>query len=291
MRRHIGEVEKISLVGRVSESALGALTRVGISMYNMAVSCGDDRTQWSGMIERLHRICRRRCSKRYSFGRRCRMMPVLYDLLHGAFRAPEARRAECCSRYMHEIISAWLDGKGQAEGWAAEYPVLRTIADCCYEVPRRQRGDRAYAYLASRIAAWTAALEEGEWQGVSAEEALQRIDIMCRDAYMYMDGARDRRMERLYDRCYERVMAEMEQRERMTMADCRMLTLLYDIAVYGLRRAESDRVAHIVQLARRGVHTLRERSDARLLCRALCIDSLCMEQAQRVEQEIFGNIA
>ena len=297
LKRHIEAVEGIRLDSGLSDNAVEALAKIYVALHNLVVSCNlddrfGDRRYYGAVLDKLYHLCRARCAGNQSFDRRCRMMPTLYHLLHGVFRALTTDKSDCCDRYVREIMAAWFGRPSHTDGRALDYEVLRCIVDFCYEVPERYRNDRAYTCLMRRISSWTAALNEyGEWTDVPAEEALRRIDILGRYAYMHSDEAEDRRIERLYDRCHARIVGGLTEQTELTVDDCRTLSLLYDVAVYVRRKVDDDKAAHIVRLAQEKMRTLPEDSDAHLICRAVCIDWLCMQQAQAIQERIFSNIA
>ena len=297
LKRHIEAVEEIRLDSGLSDNAVAALAKIYVALHNLVVSCSlddtyGDRRIYGAVLDKLYHLCCARCAGDQSFARRCRMMPTLYHLLHDAFRALTTDKSDCCDRYVREIIMAWFGRPSHTDGRALEYEVLRCTVDFYYEVSERYRNDRAYTCLMRRISAWTAALNEyDEWTDVPAEEALRRIDILGRNAYLYFDEAEDRRIERLYDRCHARIVGGLAKRTDMTADDCRTLSLLYDVAEYVRRKVDDDKAAHIVQLAQEKMRTLPEDSDSYLICRAVCIDRLCMQKGQEIQERIFSNIA
>ena len=292
-------VQSIPLTDTLSDSAVSSLMKIYAALHNLVVTCSlddtyGDRKTYGAAIDRLYRICRRRCTKRYSFARRSRMTSVLYDSLYGTCRDSGSDKVESCCKYGTDIISTWFGRYATttaAQG--LKYDVLRNIAYGYYPVPEEDRNDKAFRYFAGRIAAWTAELDgHEEWVDVSEDEALQRVDILCRNSYMFLDGTHDRQIERLYNRYYARITGRLAAQADMTVDDCRTLALLYELAMYCMPCGEGyDKAAHIVQLAHEKMRTLPEDSDAQLICRAVCIDWLCMQQAQAIQERIFSNIA
>lgn len=290
-------VQSIPLTDALSDNAVASLVKIYAALHNLVVSCNLDDTYghrriYGAAIDRLYRICRRRCTKRYSFARRSRMTSVLHDSLYGTCWGLGSDQLESCCKYGYDIISTWFGRYATTAARKSEYDVLRNIADLYYPVPEEDRNDKAFRYFTERIAAWTAGLNEyDEWTDVPAAEALRRIDILGRNAYLYFDEAEDRRIERLYDRCHARIVGGLAKRTDMTADDCRTLSLLYDVAEYVRRKVDDDKAAHIVQLAQEKMRTLPEDSDSYLICRAVCIDRLCMQKGQEIQERIFSNIA
>ena len=90
----------------------------------------------------------------------------------------------------------------------------------------------------------------------------------------------------------ERITARLDGQVGLTVDDCRTLALLYELAMYYMPcEADYDKTAHIVHLAQEKMRTLPENSDAHLICRAVCIDRLCMQKGQEIQDRVFGNIA
>lgn len=282
----INRVQSIPLTDALSDSAVSSLMKIYAALHNLVVTCSlddtyGDRKTYGAAIDRLYHICRRRCSKRYSFERRSRMTSVLYDSLYGTCRDPGSDKVESCCKYGTDLISTWF-----AAAQGLEYDVLRNIAYRYYPVPEEDRNDKAFRYFTGRIAAWTAELDgHDEWTDVPEDEALQRVDILCRNSYMFLDGTHDRQIERLYDRYYAQITGRLAAQAGMTVDDCRTLALLYELAMYCMPCGDSyDKAAHIVQLAQEKMRTLPEDSDAQLICRAVCIDRLCMRKGQEIQE-------
>ena len=285
-------VQSIPLTDALSDNAIASLMKIYAALHNLVVTCSPDDTYgdrriYGAAIDRLYRICRRRCSKRYSFARRSRMMSVLYDSLYGTCRDPGSDKVEGYCKYGTDIISTWFGRYAMttaAQG--LEYDVLRNIAYGYYPVPEEDRDDKVFRYFAGRVAAWTAELDgHEEWTDISEGEALQRVDILCRNSYMFLDGTHDRQIERLYNRYYARITGRLAAQADMTVDDCRTLALLYELAMYCMPCGEGyDKAAHIVQLAQEKMRALPEDSDAQLICRAVCIDRLCMRKGQEIQE-------
>ena len=291
-------VQSIPLTDALSDNAVSSLMKIYVALHNLVVTCSlddtySDRRIYGAAIDRLYRICRRRCTKRYSFARRSRMTSVLHDSLYGTCRGLGSDQLESCCKYGYDIISTWFGRYATTAARKSEYDVLRNIADWYYPVPEEDRNDKVFRYFTERIAAWTAGLDgDCEWTDVPEDEALQRIDILCRNSYMFLDGTHDRQIERLYDRYYARITGRLAAQAGMTIDDCRILSLLYELAMYCMQcEVDYDKTAHIVQLAQEKMRTLPENDDSYLICRAICIDRLCMQKGQEIQDRIFSNIA
>lgn len=289
-------VQSIPLTDALSDNAVASLVKIYAALHNLVVSCNlddtyGDRRIYGAAIDRLYRICRRRCTKRYSFARRSRMTSVLHDSLYGTCRGLGSDQLESYCKYGYDIISTWFGRYATTAARKSEYDVLRNIADWYYPVPEKSRKGKTFRYFTERIAAWTAGLDgHCEWTDVPEDEALQRIDILCRNSYMFLDETHDRQIERLYDRYYTRITGRLAAQADMTADDCRTLVLLYELAMYCMQ-VDYDKTAHIVRLAQEKMRTLPENDDSYLICRAVCIDRLCMQKGQEIQDRIFGNIA
>ena len=291
-------VQSIPLTDALSDNAVSSLMKIYAALHNLVVTCGlddtyGDRRIYGSAIDRLYRICRRRCTKRYSFARRSRMMSVLHDSLYGTCRGLGSDKLESCCKYGCDIISTWFGRYATTADRKREYDVLRNIADLYYPVPEKSRKGRTFRYFTDRIAEWTTGPDgHCEWTDVPEDEALQRVDILCRNSYMFLDETHDRQIERLYDRYYARITGRLAAQADMTVDDCRALSLLYDLSMYYMPcGADYDKTAHIVRLAQEEMRTLPENSDAHLICRAVCIDRLCMQKGQEIQDRVFDNIA
>ena len=294
----IAWVQSIPLTDTLSDNAVASLMKIYVALHNLVVTCSiddiyGDRKTYGSAIDRLYRICRHRCTKRYSFARRSRMTSVLHDSLYGTCRELGPDKLESCYKYGADIISTWFGRYATTAARELEYDVLRNIADLYYPVPEKSRKGRTFRYFTDRIAAWAAAIDgHCEWEDVPEDEALQRVDILCRNSYMFLDGTHDRQIERLYNLYYERITGRLAARADMTANDCRTLALLYELAMYCMPcEADYGKIEHIVQLAQEKMRTLPEESDAHLICRAVCIDRLCMQKGQEIQDRFFGNIA
>ena len=292
-------VQSVPLTDALSDSAVASMVKIYAALYNLVVTCNmddtyGDRKIYGAALDRLFRICRRRCSKRYSFERRCRMTSVLHDLLYGACRSLGTDKVEICYKYGYDIISTWFGRYAMTTtAQRLEYDVLRNIADLYYPVPEEDRNDKTFRYFTGRIAAWTAELDgHCEWTDVSEDEVLQRVDILCRNSYMFLDGTHDKQIERLYNCCYARIIGRSAESADTAVGDCRTLALLYDLAMYYMPcGVDYDKTAHIVHLAQDKMRTMPENSDAYLICEAVCIDRLCMQKGQEIQNCFLSNIA
>ena len=297
----IAWVRSIALTEALSDNAVASLVKIYVALHNLVVTCSLDDTYgerkiYGKALDRLQRICLLRCSGTQPFARRSRMASVLHYMLYAACGCTDSDKLGSCCECGEELIAAWSGSHPDTSDPSdrpLEYGILGNIADLCYSEPEEDRDDEAFRYFTGRIAEWTAAIDgNGEWPDVPEDEALQRVDILCRNSYMLLDGTHDRQIERLYDRYYERITGRLAGSADMTVDDCRTLALLYELAMYYMPcEADYDKIAHIIQLAQEGMHTLPEESDAHLICRAIYIDRLCMQKGQEIQDRFFGNIA
>ena len=297
----IAWVRSVPLTEALSDSAVASLVKIYVALHNLVVTCSLDDTYgnrriYGEALDRLQRLCLLRCSETRPFAWRSRMISEMHYMLYAACGCTDSDKLGICCECGEEIIAEWLwrePDKPDRNDRTLEYGILCNIADLCYSVPEEDRNEEAFRYFTGRIAEWMAELNgHDEWTDVPEDEALQRIDILFRNSYMLLDGTHDRQIERLYNRYYERITGRLAARADMTVNDCQTLALLYELAMYCMPcEVDYGKIEHIVQLAQEGMRTLQEESDAHLICRAVCIDRLCMQKGQEIQDRIFGNIA
>lgn len=294
LKRYIDEIKLLPITDMLSDSALESLSRIYMAVYNLVTTCALENEYGDGglfreRINHLLTICRKRCAGDQSLSRRSSLLPVLHHICYGTFCASPANEEAYCSQYADEVIADWFSEYESTGSRTSEYDILRNIANLFYYVPEACKDDREYVYFKQRVSEWVATLcADSSWNGLSVHEALERLDVICRNSYMFLDATNDRQIESTFDYYFNRAIAEMSELPNVAVDDCRTLALLYEVSMFSM---DHDNMKEISSLAETWLRRLAIGSEERLLCLSVYIDNLCMKMAQEIENQAFINIA
>lgn len=153
-----------------------------------------DRRAHDSRVSGLLRVLRERLSRPgLSPVDKARLATAYYDLRFEAvpFSAPGPDEP------FLEAVSSLMDRYPSAEedGAPAEAAVCRCLA--CYFYPDLWEDDEWACLLTDTVRRWASCLRpDGTWEGLTAAGALERIEVMNRYSYMFLDGRHDETVRR-----------------------------------------------------------------------------------------------
>jgi hypothetical protein len=293
------ELQEIADDGNLSDDGLAALSRAWIATHDMIVIGDRDGDPWNRefyreRVDRLYSECLERC-RRPGSGGRGRMVRLLFQLDNLMARVSDPGKFRDCHEIADEFISRWTRETGsrarQATGQARddEFEALRVISEVFYHVSEEDRErDEAFIYFKQAVASWVREQrEDGHWEGVPVHEALERVEIMCRDSNMLLDSRHDDRIRKALGFYRQRVAVAPGG----NIARDRALSLLHELNAYGgIGPVDIPLIQKIIDVAREDAARFPRGSDERLFCMALAIDCLCMKITRDEQQEMLANM-
>lgn len=230
-----------------TESRVGellALVRVYASMYGFVTVNGDvgfgRPADYAARAEALFPLLLRRADETDDFTLRARLVSALFFLSGETSFSYDSAEAGAC----REAALALLDDYARAKrpDDLACAGVCRCIADLCY--PEGCGCEEWLGRLAGRVEQWASALDgEGRWADADLRLALERVEVMNRYSYMFLDDSFDGAIRRAWEYCASRFPS-------CGCVDAEQLPLLcvaYDAALqgnaYAVDRAAADRIA------------------------------------------------
>lgn len=283
----------------VSDSALFSLSYIYISVHNLiAVNDLDpeygNRKLYRNRIHSLQQTCCQRCGRQRPPERRSRMVRLLFSLTKEPVVVfTDGRTEAACQEAALEITRAyWKEREKYPEKLPAsprkeEFDALRCMADLLFALCEYEEEEKKFLHcLQQKMARWAQQMDpKGEWPGLFADEALERIEIMNRYSCMFLDSAYDTRIRQAYAHyssflSSDRLLTAGRSRENM-----RTLGLLYEVVMQNLLYPR-DRIlaAKIAGALEEYGRLFPEGSDERLFCARYVIDHLCeriMDERQR----------
>lgn len=287
----------------VSDSALFSLSHICISVHNLIVVNGLDRTYgnrkaYQNRINDLQKSCCKRCGREMQPDRRSRMARLWFSLINEpALVFTDGQKDAACREAALEVIRDYLKEREKRpekkltlpwkEESEEEFDVLRCMADLLYPPYEYEEEEKKILqYLKRKIARWAEQMNtEGRWPALPVEEALERIEIMNRYSCLFSDATYEERIGWAYAH-YCHLFAS----DRLTTVDrswenMRMLGRLYDVTMQNLLYPR-DKIlaARIAGCLHEYGRLFPEGSDARLYGERYVIDYLCeriMDELQR----------
>ena len=174
---------------------LQAYTRLYAALYRfLAINNNDDRygsrREFTRRAEDMFRLLLRKASCReISLTERARLIAALYYLSTEAMPFYDARRDELSGEALAGLMED-LSGKSTTDDAMAQILVCRCLTSALY--PELCPEDDWSAYLQNKIKDWVGALSaEGAWNGLPANIAVERIEVMNRYSYLFLDNSYD----------------------------------------------------------------------------------------------------
>lgn len=274
-----------------SDDELLSLARVYASLYRLAAIQGDaelvgGRAEYARRAEELFPLLLRRAGEGADFVRRARFVSALFFLSSETSFSYDSDKAEAC----REAALALLDDYVREErpDDLARAGVCRCIADLCY--PEGCGCEEWLAQLADRVALWASALDDGgRWADADLLLALERVEVMNRYSYMFLDDGFDGAIRRAWEYCAAQLpMCACAGAEQLPL-----LRVAYDVALqgnaYAVDRAAARRIASgLEQWAAAPTPDAGIACDADFGAFALVLDNLCETISDEQQRGMMG---
>ncbi len=188
---------------------LSALVRVYVALYRLTVVCGDAeafgrRSDYARLSDALFPVLLRRAGSESDFERRARLVSAAFFLSGETSFSYDAARADACREAALGLLHDYSTQERADD--LAHACVCRCIADLCY--PDDAAGAEWLPRLSDRIDLWARTLDgHGGWAGVSGLLALERVEVMNRYSYMFLDDRFDDAIRRAYGHSAARMSA------------------------------------------------------------------------------------
>ncbi|MCH5332137.1 MAG: hypothetical protein J1E33_07035 [Alistipes sp.] len=296
----ISAIRAVPLTDALTDDAVTALSHCYISMQNMAAAdgleseCGNSR-EFEQALDTLYGICRKRCAAGEPPERRCRMVSVLHMIagMRMGVTTDMRRWNECCDLMWQAVDEVMKRQQHEADS-ASVYGALRCICDLFGYVAEEERNaDPDFRWYRRHIEEWAAALnDDGTWDGLSVDEALCRLDIMCRNSNMLADSSHDAAIGKACGVCCRTALEHLRRTEGDAPGDCgRRLFMLGEVVTHGLGEVGCDATDDIAEYASRQAARHPRGSDEWLFCSATLLDRLCMQLAEQLRNRLLAHSA
>ena len=282
----------------VSDEGLIVYTRSYAALYNMvSVNALDDefgaREIYRKKLDSLFASLSRRYGNLQGIGLRAEAVDAMLHILNGTGCIVGRQKRDLCFGLFDELTKSYLfDFDETACDHNALYGVMRLIYQfLCWLVPEDAENDPWLGFARNRVAAWATELHEnGEWKGIRAEEALQRIILMSMNSYMLLDSRHDAIIQKAYSYyCISRQLQFCRTTE-LTADEIRYYILIYDAIQQssvndpGSRKYLND-LAGLLEVQR-----MPKSSVEALFCRSIAIDNLCDQISNEAQRRMWANV-
>lgn len=161
--------------------------------------------------------------------------------------------------------------------------ICRCISDMlCPEIPE---GDACFRFFRTSVRKWAGALSAvGCWAGIPFDVALERIEVMNRNSYMFLDRTYDGAVKRAFEYYRQRLTVP---RDPGNFDECYLRTLgrLYDVALQGNAYAPDTVLAgRIARFMGDYARMQPERNDEWLYSTSYVVHNLAGEIAGQLQQ-------
>lgn len=134
---------------------------------------------------------------------RLRLLSSAYDLLNGTTVVADFHRTDRWNAVAEHVVETCLGRT--SSGGLEETALCRCLTDYFYGTPSPE-GDGWYAFLQGRADAWCASFVAGQgWSDAGLEEGLERVEVLNRLSYMFLDHSRDGVARRAFEACGQRM--------------------------------------------------------------------------------------
>lgn len=218
---------------------------------------------------------------------RAALVSAMYALVcETSFVADRNKLDECCGATLRLIEDYAAAGKPHG---LVQTGICRCISDMFYpEIP----DDACFAFFRDCVREWADTLSaSGCWEDVGFDVALERIGVMNRNSYMFLDKTYDAHIRRASDYYRQRIAIPEDPRN----FDGRYLPTLgrlYDLVLEGNACIVDRQIAErVVRFMYRYSHTLPVGDDAWLRCMSYVVHHAAGQAAMRTEAEMERHIA
>ena len=196
------------------------------------------RRIWLQRIDTLFGVLRERCRRESDAALRCRMVHAMYTLVCGTVSGDVSKKKEVCIAMADELVRDCLGGNEKRSSLRPDESelLIRTgVCHCLIDLlyPGPDAGDEYLLLLKRQIAGWIAEMNrDGSWSGVSPDVALERIGVMNRYSYAFLDKTNDRAVNRSFE-YFRNSLPVPEDAGNFDENYLYTLVRLYDAAVLG----------------------------------------------------------
>ena len=196
------------------------------------------RRIWLQRIDTLFGVLRERCRRESDAALRCRMVHAMYTLVCGTVSGDVSKKKEVCFAMADELVRDCLGGNEKRSSLRPDESelLIRTgVCHCLIDLlyPGPDAGDEYLLLLKRQIAGWIAEMNrDGSWSGVSPDVALERIGVMNRYSYAFLDKTNDRAVNRSFE-YFRNSLPVPEDAGNFDENYLYTLVRLYDAAVLG----------------------------------------------------------
>ena len=233
-----------------AESRVGellALVRVYASMHGFTTICGDAGfgrpADYARRAGELFPLLLGRVAATTDFALRARLVSALFFLSGETSFSYDSDEAEACREAALALLDDYVREE-RADDLACA-AVCRCIADLCY--PEGCGCEEWLSRLAGRVARWASALDDrGRWADADLRLAFERVEVMNRYSYMFLDDGFDGAVRRAYDHCTSQLATCCEA----SPGQLALLRAAYDAARQGNACAAGLSLIHISEPTR-----------------------------------------
>lgn len=196
------------------------------------------RKIWLQRIDTLFGVLRERCRRESDAALRCRMVHAMYTLVCGTVSGDVSKRKGGCFAMADELVRDCLGGNEKRSSLRPDESelLIRTgVCHCLIDLlyPGPDAGDEYLLLLKRQISGWIAEMNrDGSWSGVSPDVALERIGVMNRYSYAFLDKTNDSAVKRSFE-YFRNSLPVPEDAGNFDENYLYTLARLYDTAVLG----------------------------------------------------------
>ena len=290
LKHNLDELRAIPLDDRLSDDAVIALMHMHLSVAGLlADGLPEDgsATVHREALEQLFGICDRRSRSNQSLARRSRMIPALYRALYIPDTPFDERKHDRCLNRSFGVVDAWrkqpdVGGRSDERTCAVEYGVLHGIIEAfAFAADQDKASDEDFRYMQRRLSEWVSEMiPDGNWDGLSDDEAVCRLNILTGYANLHADARFDQSIDRARNRYSERIL-------RTAQPKAETLFYLYRISA----SADDAKAEAIAERARCQADRHPQGSDERLWLLAICLDCACGNMRRARKRQRLGHSA
>lgn len=248
------------------------------------------RGEYAARVDELLRVIRCKIAATDDLASRAALVSAMYALVcETSFVADRNKLDECCGATLRLMEDYAAAGK---PGGLVQTGICRCISDMFYpEIP----DDACFAFFRDCVREWADTLSaRGCWEDDGFDVALERIGVMNRNSYMFLDKTYDAHIRRASD-YYRHRIAIPEEPEDPGNFDGRYLPTLgrlYDLVLEGNACVVDRQIAErVVRFMYRYSHALPAGDDAWFCCMSYVVHHAAEHAAMRTEAEMERHIA
>lgn len=197
-------IEKLAVLASketsLSVSALNSLSRAYVAIHNLvtvkSLDCVfGDQMIYLALLKRLYTLCQRKKSSEKDFSLRCRLVNTMQYLANEPFGPYLPWRDQC-----YEMTESFLSQELDIHPDCTLPEWLWCIAYWLYPISKDNADSEVFRYLKNCLHSWIQVLSgKDEWPGLPVLDALQRINLLNANSYMFLDNTYDPIIRLLYE--------------------------------------------------------------------------------------------